>query len=144
MKHKLRIALSAACGIVCLLLVVLWVRSMWLEDWLTYINGRYALYITTEPGAWAIRISDPSILPPELTWRSYSVTEEERQFWGSFHWPDHDMPFLIFPQWLLILVVVAVAAVPWVNRLHCFGLRTLLITTTLVAVALGAIVWAAR
>ena len=32
MARKLRIAWSVGCGIVCLLLIVLWVRSHWRKD----------------------------------------------------------------------------------------------------------------
>ena len=43
MKYrKLRIAWSAVCGIVCLLLIVLWVRSYWWRDY-AYIRRIGAL-----------------------------------------------------------------------------------------------------
>jgi hypothetical protein len=48
----------------------------------------------------------------------------------------------VVPHWFVILLISMLAAVSWLpiwsNR---FTLRTLLIATTLVAVALGLIVW---
>ena len=41
MKYrKLRIAFSVTCGIACVLLVVLWVRSYWWVDLLAYRRGQ--------------------------------------------------------------------------------------------------------
>jgi hypothetical protein len=48
------------------------------------------------------------------------------------------------PVWFLALLSVALAALPWVYWSKRFRLRTLLIATTLVAVGLGLIVWAAK
>ena len=45
------------------------------------------------------------------------------------------------PCWLASLVAAIVAAFPWIRRR--FSLRTLLIATTVVAVVLGLVVWAA-
>jgi hypothetical protein len=49
---------------------------------------------------------------------------------------------LMFPHWFLVLLSAAFATAPWIR--WRFSLRTLLIATTLVAVVLGLIVWAAR
>jgi hypothetical protein len=43
-----------------------------------------------------------------------------------------------------LLVVAGLAGVPWTWWTNRFSLRTLLIATTLVAVGMGLIVWAAR
>jgi hypothetical protein len=48
------------------------------------------------------------------------------------------------PIWMLGAHVLALAAVPWIYWSNRFSLRTLQIVTTLVAVVLGLIVWAAR
>jgi hypothetical protein len=51
----------------------------------------------------------------------------------------------MFPYWFLVLVFGGLAISPWTTRPKLrFSLRTLLIATTLVAVALGLIVWAVR
>ena len=46
------------------------------------------------------------------------------------------------PYWPIVVAIGSLAAGPWLR--WRFTLRTLLITTTLVAVVLGMIVWAAR
>ena len=52
---------------------------------------------------------------------------------------------LAIPHWFFLVVSFAFAIVPWVRQLKWrFSLRTLLIATTLVAVILGAIVYAAK
>ena len=51
---------------------------------------------------------------------------------------------LIIPYWLPCLAAATIALLPWLKWSKRFSLRTLLIATTLVAVALGLIVWAAR
>ena len=47
---------------------------------------------------------------------------------------------LVVPYWLLVLVFGILAAVIWYKQTWRFSLRTLLIATTVVAVALGLIV----
>jgi hypothetical protein len=62
--------------------------------------------------------------------------------WGKFQF-DRDAWFI--PYWFLVLVsatLTAISWLPWWSKR--FSLRTLLIATTLVAVVLGAIVYAVR
>jgi hypothetical protein len=46
--------------------------------------------------------------------------------------------------WLPVSITAILVCVPWIDRATRFSLRTLLIATTLVAVGLGLIVYAAR
>jgi hypothetical protein len=48
---------------------------------------------------------------------------------------------LLIPLWFPPLVVLAIAALPFIRWSNRFSLRTLLIAMTLVAIALGLIVW---
>jgi hypothetical protein len=50
----------------------------------------------------------------------------------------------LIPIWSAGMVAFALAVVPWLRLSKRFSLRTLLITTTLVAVVLGFAVYAAR
>jgi hypothetical protein len=50
--------------------------------------------------------------------------------------------YISVPLWLLFFVTAAIGAIPWLR--WRFSLRTLLIATTLLAVALGLVIWAAR
>jgi NADH:ubiquinone oxidoreductase subunit 3 (subunit A) len=49
--------------------------------------------------------------------------------------------YFLIPLWFLILLVATAFALPWTRWFKCFSLRTLLITTTLVAAVLGLVVW---
>ncbi len=121
MKYrKLRIAWSVGCGILCVLLIVLWVRSYG-DTQPTEIIG-VPLWVIDG----TIRIYDPS--PPPV--------------------PTKDFIFIgdgcigRLPIWSLATGVTAFAALPWIR--WRFSLRTLIIAITLVAVVLGLIVWAIR
>ena len=52
--------------------------------------------------------------------------------------------YLTVPNWFLVSLIGSLAAVPWIKWSKRFSLRTLLIATTLVAVLLGAIIYAAK
>ena len=53
-------------------------------------------------------------------------------------------PFIDIPQWFPVLLFATLATAPWIRWSKRFSLRTLLIATTLVAVVLGLVVYAAR
>jgi hypothetical protein len=59
----------------------------------------------------------------------------------SYH-SDELHTYLVFPHRFLLLIFAIFAAVPWIR--WQFSLRTLLIATMVVALLLGAIVWAAK
>lgn len=61
--------------------------------------------------------------------------------WGRFFYINEQGPAVTGPDWFLIGVAIALSAAPWLRWSNRFSLRTLLITTTLVAVVLGLIVW---
>jgi hypothetical protein len=65
------------------------------------------------------------------------------KFYAGFLLRRHPNDVTLFiPHWILPLLAVAPAALPW--RSSRFSLRTLLVATTLVAVVLGLIVYATR
>jgi hypothetical protein len=155
MKYrKLRIAWSVACGILCLLLVVLWVRSYGHSDSLpvmrmpsgkwTRINssqGRISISTVRTPEWWKNARKRSTFVPG----KGYSVAGESGYFdsnglpLGAGGMPAKQSTL---PNWSCVIGVLAIAAIPWVG--WSFSLRTLLIAMTLVAVALGLIVWAAN
>lgn len=146
MVRKLRIAFSAVCAIVCLLIFALWVRSNWWADgavwqftkarnisWVSH-TGRIGVVIQSDAGSVGFMLgsvsasADPGFLGPD-SW-----------FYNS----DHVDQFghVVFPHWFPIVLLAAFAVLPWIH--WRFSLRTLLVVMTLAAVGLGAIVWAVR
>ncbi len=139
MLRKLRIAFSAACGIVCLFLIVLWVRSHWVQDvvwgWFP-ISGYLQLNSNTghvkmivngeqqEP-VWQYESRAPD--PLRHTWY-WNLDRASRFGW----WLD-----ITFPLCVPVLLTAALPAALWIRWSRRFSLRTLLIATTLVAVVLG-------
>jgi hypothetical protein len=119
MKHrKLRIAWSAAWGLVAVLLVALWVT--------TYDSPiTRSASITQKLGVAAMSYSG------EVTANVvYMRTSDDVPGWA-----------LNVPHWLLSIFAISIGAISWLP-FQRFSLRTLLIVTTLVAVGLGLLVWA--
>ena len=153
--RKLRIVFSVTCGIACVLLTVLWVRSYWYWDSACdHISGTQGLELYSLRGKTYIsyirQIRPPD---PERGWycgsdliSEYEAKYKERaRLPGSLIWEfEGAMPYLSLPHSLYALVFATIAAVPWIHWSRRFRLRTLLIATTLVAVGLGAIVYAVR
>src|SRR5687767_13921579 len=126
MARKLRIAFSATCVMLCLLLIGLWVRSQSSMDWIgSVVTDRYSPVISTWPGSCAIRIADDIFVLKPWAWRSEPVRDEDRELLGSFHWPDESMPFLKLPYWLMVFFAATLAEIPWIKWPRRFSLRTL-------------------
>jgi hypothetical protein len=149
MKYrKLRIAWSVVWGILCLLLVVLWVRSYWWVEALYLPVPRYrAVGVGIIPGSLAFDIA-----LSETPWRTVHIPADDwlderdppsSRFWGFFE--VQAKTAVVVPFWFLLVTIASVGTIPWLRQLpYQFSLRTLLIAMTLVAVALGAIVYAVR
>jgi hypothetical protein len=110
--RKLRIAWSVGCGILCLLLIVLWVRSYDTEDAVVGCTGRIAVGIeskmnrvafmgcilTNDRGPW-YSISSDQIRrePPKFSWKApvssgieTMLTAMEPEWWKpSRHFENH-------------------------------------------------------
>ncbi len=144
----LRIAFSAACLIACVLLIALWVRSLWggsfisgpgfasKQDIRLGVIGGYLLF------DWE---SDPEPMVRYHAWHFEN---------GKFIEPGpHLLPYrfyyrrdakflsLYMPFCIVAFVPAALVTLPWIPWSKRYSLRTLLIATTLVAIALGLIVW---
>ena len=134
--RKLRIAWSAMCGVICALLIVLWVRSYSVFGLAGgAISSSYLISFISTGGKLEIAIS------------LRSTSELARpQSWGVSTYPQattHTYPakamYMTVPHWLAILSTIGLSTVPWYAS-H-FSLRTLLMAITLVAVVMGLIVW---
>jgi hypothetical protein len=157
MARKLRIAWSVACGILCLLLVVLWVRSYWRADELTLASrlrltsiygciqhmgpfGRYRFeedwdYLCWRPSRDEIRaITQTEANPKEKALlKRFGLTPRPPSIWQRS-----------VPHWVAVCIAATLTVAPWLKLSIRFSLRTMLIATTLVAALLGAIVYAVR
>ena len=151
----LRIAASVVFGLLCILLIALWVRSYWRYDWLGGLsvtsrnneflpmngclvesaNGVLVVIYVGNLREWLSALGQFTGSSPAIP--SVRVTGDEGEStWHGFRAKVY--PNGIFrgsgPHWFFVLVLGAAGAVPWIRR---FSLRTLLIATTLVAVGLG-------
>jgi hypothetical protein len=158
-KHrKLRIAFSAVCGIVCLLLIALWVRSYWFADTIglsqrfslsTYRGELVVGIVTDNSGFFQV---DQGYASQELSdvFDSWNVRGAAHPTWSVLLARGEALPgslnFIVveFYTLLSIPLIAALVAAPWMRWSNRFSLRTLLIGMTLIAALLGAIVWASK
>jgi hypothetical protein len=140
--HYLRIAFSVTCGLAFVLLIVLWVRSYWFTDGtknLEIVSMRGKMYFY-EAFAYTQTPTRADFLPANWMLRKYLGLQTLIGPPGRNLVPYGDgvaVPYCCVAPFILMLAVV-----PWLR--WRFSLSTLLIATTLVAVVLGLIVWAAR
>jgi hypothetical protein len=156
--RKLRIAWSVGWGILCLLLIALWVRSYW---WITSIHTppiasrglqcalersririeSYPLHTAEEKADGIARVVHIHKSNPDFAWWNRHILQEP-----SFALRLNELKpgsiRLIFPYWFAILITAMASFAPWLP--WRFSLRTLLIAATVIAVGLGVIVWAAK
>jgi hypothetical protein len=146
MKYrKLRIAFSAICIIVCVLLLVLWVRSYGRVDQAQCKISNTSVFVVVSMlgGLFfsTMETVDDSIVSSFYTDKISS--EEERitlSYWQlSLIGPTK---FVGVPHWFLATVCGVISILPWLR--WRFSLRTLLIAMTLVAAVLGLLVYANR
>ncbi len=143
-----RITWTVFCGIACVLLIALWVRSYWWLDMLqvpvsvrdkaTFISCQGTQRVTK------LRSSSSVVTLTSQPTSLVAIAKPDNAF--GFEAKRFASGFSItVPQWFLTSTIAALAAVPWIRKLKWhFSLRTLLIATTLVAVMLGVVVLAVK
>jgi hypothetical protein len=141
----LRIAWSVAWGILCVLLVVLWVRSYWRMDIVAIPSPPERFMAVSYYGRiyWSKVALDKAVSKPGAVgslsihddWATVQQVIDDLFNDGS----DHSARHVIW-----VLVAGTLAAFPWAESKWQFSLRTLLIATTLIAVGLGLMVWALK
>lgn len=142
MLRYLRIAVTTLSLTACVLLIALWVRSYWRLDILEKRTGVQALQISSVNG----RIATAHLDRTQIGKSYLAVVAGDAADWrkggvlGFAYYEDGFVMAFIAPHWLPALLSAALAVIPWISRSWRFSLRTLLIATTLVAVALGLIV----
>jgi len=148
MKYrKLRIAWSVACGLLCLLIIILWVRSFWKFD------GYILQTRTARGGASSLRGSillqwDDFSKPPLRTLGLWSYPADTASLGKNIREPYYWFYFmnapigitLTVPMWCPLAISIASVTAPWLR--WRFSLRTLLIVMTGTAIGLGLLVYA--
>jgi hypothetical protein len=138
--RKLRIAWSVGWGVVAVLLCVLWVRSYWRVEYVRAGVPPACIEIKSADGnVHFYRFSGDG--KAFLNLESLTYVEGNHAF-ASNSWDSYDSWYIVIPDWFATFVAAALVAAPWLS--WKFSLRTLLISTTLVAVVLGLIVWLAH
>ena len=148
----LRIPFATTCGIACMLLIALWVRTKFACDSVSGpLSTRNALIVTSRQGGIGVGIFY-NVAPPD-TWRTYTSLPDTE---SSYSYPTtfgfgmllskhyHSSYIVRLPYWSLILVFGGIVVLTWKRGSPRFSLRTLLITISVAAAVLGVIVWQAR
>src|SRR5262245_38425110 len=138
----LRIAWSVWWGILCVLMIGLWVRSYRHWDELDYETpSHWSLDIKSNYGTLLVlhTPAQPGTMAGDGDWMfiNMGAVESDQGFYWEF-FPG--LRQLLFPIWLPVAVSLVATVVPWIRASRRFSLRTLLIATTLIAVVLGLVV----
>jgi len=159
MKYrKLRIAWSVMCGILCLLLVALWVRSYTYWDRFEGTSfGNNGLVANSVRGI-IFGGYGATDAPRPWTWFSFTDPRLSDGVVYADNGPNQRMVIGLnnlgptgfdvggqrayMPHWFLVVAWLILAGTGWLP-FH-YSLRTLLITMTLIAVGLGLVVHASR
>jgi hypothetical protein len=143
----LRIAFSATCLIACVLLIVLWVRSYWWCEGYYQLPRGILVGGSTARGAIVLHCIDVNINEDvDLTvgYNRISISDVGPSVVGEpvlwFHLIRRPgLSAIVVPMWAPTVMFAGLAIAPWLR--YRFSLRTLLMAMTLIAVALGLIVF---
>jgi hypothetical protein len=136
----LRISWTVVCGLACVGLIAMWVRSYSVLD--IYQPWGHDIWVA----AGTVLIDEtwvPSSEPPSIS-RSTQVDGPDNIFVSviTIQTQQSAGTGIRMPLWLPTIVILLLGAIPWMPSR--FSLRTLLIAITLVAVVLGVLVWTVR
>jgi hypothetical protein len=146
--RRLRIATSMFFALIAVALCLLWVRSYRTCDTVSIRDARsgHFTFLGSNSGTMFLHRSVVETFPypgssfPRYSYSAMHTSEPQAVFVWNSNFLQGPVG-ISFPYWLPTLVAALTAAIPWL-RCH-FSLRTMLIATTLVAVALGLGVWVA-
>jgi hypothetical protein len=140
----LRIAWTVGFGILCLLLIALWVRSYWWIDVLAGPDISDRLFSLTSNSSGltlaGYETSHPAVSPWSTT--TFSSLNTHRSYFLFTIAQGPEVCGAQTPHWFAVTLFATLAAVPWIR--WRFSLCTLLIAVTLVAVGMGLIVYFAK
>lgn len=131
-------------GIVCLLMIFLWVRSCWWIDRLSGFLDGDLVAVSSELGVVGIWYLPGNFRTEGTTdWRldCWPATPYPYSWLGKYRF-EGDAIIALFPYWLVTSMIIAVAATPWIRLFpQRFSLRTLFIAVTLVSIVLGTLIF---
>lgn len=162
---KTRIAFSALCGILCLLLIALWVRSYGTRDWLSLPSSGNAAIISMR-GTIRLDFYSSRIATNQVGWRHRSESSRgydklldvpllrarEAHHWTTFYGPVFGLAYeawkstsSIYAQVGTLVTLLAISSLvpwlPWKPWPWRFSLRARLLLTTLVALLLAKVIY---
>jgi hypothetical protein len=145
MRRHLRIAFSATCGIICLLLIVLSVRSYWQGETVWRISStRIYTRLASDCGTLSLSRDDKTwgrnlyiqVVAEKDRWHYRAGSASKKLPWFGWRVSAGEV-FVRIPYWVVLLGLMLIGAAPWFR--WRFTLRTLLIATAVVAIMLGII-----
>ena len=152
MLRKLRIAFFAVCEIVCVLLILFWVRSYSkVENLYVHAFGSNVLNFTSGLGQFAVSLLSPR--PKTPNWRFISQPaapiaaqlEKMAVVAPTFKLTRGPVESIVVMRfWIPVIASGLLAVIPWATRVPRFGVRALLLMVTVIAVVLGLVVLSSR
>jgi hypothetical protein len=140
--HKLRIVFSVVCGIVCLLLIALWVRSYQSLDLIRgHLVGITNFGFISQDGKLFVVVFTPAAYSPRWVWYAGDTSTPKVNRGAQLEIDTWEYPKVV-RYWFLVAATGVIASTPWICRR--FSLRALLIGMTLIAVLLGVAVLSSR
>jgi hypothetical protein len=149
--RKLRITWTICCGIACVLLCVLWMRSYWWADELCWVvseqeHGGFSVCcgrIIVREQHFRNYIDSFADYSPHLSLGTYpsdsQIDLDDSWFGYTNNW---GITRLHFPILIPLVLTALISYFTWTRLIQVrFTTRTLLIATTLVAVVLGVAVY---
>src|SRR3954470_8729458 len=150
--RALRITWTAFWGIAALSAAVLWIRSDSVRDEISGVGTGRSVRLYSDYGFLGLDgYPDLTSLWKRNDWALDAGVPRNKEYshWtlAYSYWHNGVSGTDCFvPTWMVVLLFSVVATISWI-RFHWFrrfSLRTLLITTTLIGVVLGTIVWLTR
>jgi hypothetical protein len=156
MKYlKLRTAWSVGWGVICVLLVALWVRSYWRYNAIFLSRPNFVVQVRSLQGRLSVLVK-PTTNSDKKSWlvANRPPLGDSEHLWpglGESLAPQYSFAgFAIYrspmldifagPYWLFVFVGGLATTLPWLR----FSLRTLLIVATVFAIGLGLFVMMLR
>ena len=137
----LRIAWTAWWGILCVLLIVLWVRSYWRGESVWHVGSDHMLTaFHSQIGVLTLGREPYPGKRHSFEWMywNWELSRINPAFISQFRYERYVNGVSVnVPHWFLIAVSGVLSTAPWIHWSKRFSLRTLLIATTLIAVLLA-------